>query len=578
LAAAFVGFSAWFWMRAALQGAHKEDECFGARAGRDEAPMDVDSRSWRKWVRRTSREWAPRIALVVAGGIAAVPLLLSGRAARGVGEEELVAGVSGLVLVALLFVLVWLRRRFGFVGGMAPEWMWQMRTTSVFGGSPLGWQAAVVFVLLSATSIGVLALRPQWVEAVFPTPVAALTALALLIGPLVIALALMRDAVTLVLWLLLLTWRLCAGLLGQARSRATLADVRGMAGVGGGGLLVLLMFFPRILTLEPAWLYQIRHPELASNVEYEQLKEAVGERPKIAKALQLWRNARIEQGHPQGRPLPLIIVAAEGGASRAATWLLSVMRRLDQETRGEFGRHLFAISGVSGGSLGAVTYLQALREYGRPDSTLDWQNSNVQRGLQALAEGDLLAAAAATYFLNDTVGRLFLNLWRGMPDRAEALERAFERHWADPAAWAIASDRAEGMLLAMRSDLPAGAPHLLLNGTDVHVGRRLITSTIRFDPEDDLFPGSEDLMWMLHQDIAASTAVTNSARFPYISPAGRFFLKGTPRQVVDGGYFENYGLRTATELAIRIGRISDEMGYGLLPIVVVVTCTSLDLV
>jgi hypothetical protein len=49
--------------------------------------------------------------------------------------------------------------------------------------------------------------------------------------------------------------------------------------------------------------------------------------------------------------------------------------------------------------------------------------------------------------------------------------------------------------------------------------------------------------------IPLSTAAHMSARFTYVSPAGRF-PDGT--HVVDGGYFENSGATTALEILMRI--------------------------
>ena len=60
--------------------------------------------------------------------------------------------------------------------------------------------------------------------------------------------------------------------------------------------------------------------------------------------------------------------------------------------------------------------------------------------------------------------------------------------------------------------------------------------------------------------------------FPFISPAGRFTDQfGTRRQVLDGGYFENYGVRTAAELALGIAKVGAELGLDLVPVVVVVS-------
>lgn len=70
-----------------------------------------------------------------------------------------------------------------------------------------------------------------------------------------------------------------------------------------------------------------------------------------------------------------------------------------------------------------------------------------------------------------------------------------------------------------------------------------------------------------------ATAVLNSARFPLISPAGRFGRKenGSARQVLDGGYFEKYGVRTALDLAYGIERVATRYGLRLVPVLVVVS-------
>src|SRR5439155_10310858 len=47
-------------------------------------------------------------------------------------------------------------------------------------------------------------------------------------------------------------------------------------------------------------------------------------------------------------------------------------------------------------------------------------------------------------------------------------------------------------------------------------------------------------------DVPLSTAAHMSARFTYVSPAGRFATDGT--HVVDGGYFENSGAATALDI------------------------------
>jgi hypothetical protein len=262
----------------------------------------------------------------------------------------------------------------------------------------------------------------------------------------------------------------------------------------------------------------------------------------------------------------VVIVAAEGGASRSAAWFLPVMRMLDERTGGAFGQYVFAISGVSGGSLGAATYEELVVRSGGPG--VDWSDLNVRKGMVELARGDLLAPAIATFFLPDTLHRLLQPVWFLQGDRATALEGRFERNWAWKEGFALNPRQATQGFLALQATRPLAAmPLLFLNGTDVKTGRRLITSSVRFKGEDDLFAVADDFLDELGHDVPMSTAVTNSARFPFISPAGRFDEKDE-RSVVDGGVFENYGARTAWELARKVSEIG---GDAVEPIIVIVS-------
>jgi hypothetical protein len=99
-------------------------------------------------------------------------------------------------------------------------------------------------------------------------------------------------------------------------------------------------------------------------------------------------------------------------------------------------------------------------------------------------------------------------------------------------------------------------PALLLNATHQETGRRVIASNLKI--EKDTFLDSFDELQLLGSDMRASTVAHNSARFTYVSPAGKLVPKigpdlsskvGNRGYVIDGGYFENYGALTALELA-----------------------------
>jgi hypothetical protein len=70
-------------------------------------------------------------------------------------------------------------------------------------------------------------------------------------------------------------------------------------------------------------------------------------------------------------------------------------------------------------------------------------------------------------------------------------------------------------------------------------------------------------------DVRLDTAALNSARFPFISPAGsiRNRDRAIVDRIVDGGYFENYGALSAKEIAIAIHAAQP----ALAPVVVVIS-------
>jgi hypothetical protein len=74
--------------------------------------------------------------------------------------------------------------------------------------------------------------------------------------------------------------------------------------------------------------------------------------------------------------------------------------------------------------------------------------------------------------------------------------------------------------------------------------------------------------WKL-RDVRLSTAAHNSARFPLISPPGEIYDADhrVVDRMVDGGYFENFGAQTATELAEAIVAID----HNLKPFVLVLS-------
>jgi hypothetical protein len=236
-------------------------------------------------------------------------------------------------------------------------------------------------------------------------------------------------------------------------------------------------------------------------------------------------------------PRTPVIVATAGGGIRAAYWTALVLARLDEAAGARFRRNLLALSAVSGGGLGAAAYLAAAETRASCPGCL-------QQPLDAFLAHDFLSPTVASLLGGDVLNSF--SLVPLVADRAATLELAWERGWAE----AFPENRSafsQGFH-SFRWTHAAWTPALFINGTSVQTGGRVITS--RFDVRGQLAEAGD--FWDLngHKEIPFSTAVHNGARFPYVSPAGAV-VGGQGQayaQIVDGGYFEDFGADTARGL------------------------------
>jgi hypothetical protein len=252
----------------------------------------------------------------------------------------------------------------------------------------------------------------------------------------------------------------------------------------------------------------------------------------------------LERWYAQAPALPdgrknFVVVATAGGGLRAAYWTATVLGAI-QDNAGDFRRQLAAVSGVSGGSLGATVFVTLLAQ--RPVCAQAGTGAGAYECAgQAVLTQDFLGPTVAALLFPDLIQR-FLPL--DLPDRAKALEQSWERAWTEAGfrenPW---SDRGFRALWVGEEFLPA----LLLNGTHVETGRRVITSNLDIARSAAVFRDAYDFYELAPagKEIRPSTAAHNSARFTYVSPAGTLADR---THLVDGGYFENFGAVAAREL------------------------------
>ena len=77
--------------------------------------------------------------------------------------------------------------------------------------------------------------------------------------------------------------------------------------------------------------------------------------PSAREALNAWLQTRGDKNHYGDQPYPVFFVTAAGGGMYAAHHAASVLARL-QDRCPNFAQHVFSISAVSGGSLGAAVF------------------------------------------------------------------------------------------------------------------------------------------------------------------------------------------------------------------------------
>ncbi len=269
-----------------------------------------------------------------------------------------------------------------------------------------------------------------------------------------------------------------------------------------------------------------------------------------------WLTAR--DGEANGKEIPVFLVAAAGGGVRAAYWTAIVLGELEDKSRSRprrFGRHTFAVSGVSGGSLGGAVFAALVAD----------DANDARRAAGEILARDFLSPTIAAMLFQDLFQR-FLPFPVGYFDRARSLEKAWESAWEREQK----NDRfARRFGDLWQSDEALAVPALFLNGTNVATGKRMVMSNLSLSSGfEDVF----ELQTVLRRAVPLSTAVDMSTRFPYVSPAGRIDAPDS-LFIVDGGYFENSGAATLLEVLQEVQRGANARGLSarIVPIVIVIS-------
>jgi hypothetical protein len=247
----------------------------------------------------------------------------------------------------------------------------------------------------------------------------------------------------------------------------------------------------------------------------------------------------------------IIVVAAEGGGIQAAAWTARVLTGLQSQFP-EFGQAVRVVSSVSGGSVGALFFVNGYnRQTGVPEN-------DALEPILKMAEGNSLDAVARGLVYHDFIHTL-IPWWEAGDDRGTALQSSWtvncqkvcEEFLRDnPGKVCPVNCAMTDTLAGWADDVRAGKrPANIFNGTIVESGDRLLITNS--DIEKPLDRGRVNVRRLLGgKDVQAATSARLSAAFPYVSPAARADAEdpfGAKLHVVDGGYYDNYGMTSLVE-------------------------------
>ncbi len=257
------------------------------------------------------------------------------------------------------------------------------------------------------------------------------------------------------------------------------------------------------------------------------------------------------------KKIPIYFVMANGGASRSGYWTASALSKMEDETGGEFSKHLFCLSGASGGSVGNATFFSVLRSKENLHKVIAAPNACWQ------ASSSYLRSDFLTYTLARTLGPdVFRNLVTlyDVNDRASALSLSIEKAVGEKN-FLYDSLGIPISTIATQKNVPYHLPILCINTTRMQDGNPAVISNIKIT--DSVFGGRIDVLGMLKkdEDMKLSTGIVLGASFPYLSPAGRIdytkcdTCKPEPNYFVDGGYFDNSGAGVVFEMMVNLQKI-----------------------
>jgi hypothetical protein len=280
------------------------------------------------------------------------------------------------------------------------------------------------------------------------------------------------------------------------------------------------------------------------------------------------------------------LVATEGGGSRAGAWTTAVLTELDREMGGKFKKQCFAISGVSGGSIGAASTLawwDNAQKINPAPVNLYADDSARTRYISRVFERNYISSALAGIFFYDGFQQNWFFSWlypskysrsdRHQDEESDAVNLALRVVLGNQTDTLHPRYLKETDFLSLyyhkeTSTPRIGLPLFFPNTCRVEEGRRAVSSPILLNtdsrPQNPKWPGNAGLLDIIGakdraeeenkpKRLSLGEAASLSELFPFVNSTVHMGEKvGT---FMDGGVYENMGLTTLYEIRKALGEI-----------------------
>lgn len=262
-----------------------------------------------------------------------------------------------------------------------------------------------------------------------------------------------------------------------------------------------------------------------------------------ANMLQILENWKMKQDSEKPT---LVFINVSGGGLRSATFVMNMLQKLDEESKGKLMKQAFLISGASGGMLSA-TYYRELYLKNKTNPQIDLNNPNYINNITQ----DLLNPVFSSMITRDIFSpaqKFTVAPYQYVKDRGYAFEEKLNEN--------------SGRLLDKQindyaaDEKSAKIPLIIFNSVITRDGRKLMISSQplsfmmkprAFVNDSSYSPDAVDFAAMFKNqnpgNLRVLTALRMNATFPYVLP--NVWLPSNPViDVMDAGLRDNFGQET----------------------------------